>query len=162
MFHVSHTMIRRLTVLAAVLVAVAVVSPLASAKTRSSQPCQPTAGHWISVTDDLGIPSLELVPGTRCTDAVDDAATTDSCGPRSPYPGWVQVTDDLGIPYLVPTGSESAIPSCPVSSSAAAAATTTPTTQPAASQPMASPYPGWVVVVDDLGVPWLEAISSYR
>ena len=159
MFHVSHTMIRRLTVLAAVLVAVAVVSPLASAKRYSALECQVTPAQWISINDDLGVPWLQQASGTRCTA---DAATTDtSCAAgHSPFPGWVQVTDDLGIPYLVPTGSQSATPAC--AAGPAAPAVSQPTLSPNEPQRTASPYPGWVVVLDDLGVPWLEAISSYR
>ena len=60
MFHVSHTMIRRLTVLAAVLVAVAVVSPLASAKHRTALPCQITPAQWISVDNHLSAPADAL------------------------------------------------------------------------------------------------------
>ncbi len=103
MFHVSHTMIRRFTVVAAVLVAVAVVSPLASAKHRTALPCKVTAAEWIAINEGLS------VPATRCTKAV----STDSCGRGSlPYPGWVRVTGELGISSLVPTGSGYSAASC--------------------------------------------------
>jgi hypothetical protein len=50
--------------------------------------------RWISVTDEQGVPGLELVGATTCTAAVD---TSDLCASqRSPYPGWVQVTDEIG------------------------------------------------------------------
>ncbi len=143
MFHVSHTMIRRLAVLAAVLVAVAVVSPLASAKHRTALPCRVTAAQWISINDDLS------VPATRCT----KAASTNDCGAESlPYPGWVRVP---GNSSLVPTGSGFSAASC----SAKTAQTFSTITEPLRTK---SRYPGWVYVYDGNGVPTLEAISSYR
>jgi hypothetical protein len=158
MFHVSHTMIRRLTVLAAVLVAVAVVSPLASAKRRTALPCQITPAQWISVDNHLGTSALLLVSATRCTAGTE--ATVDGCAAgQSPYPGWVQLTDDLGIPYLVPTGSGAAAPGCAVGSSASTVKATQSLTEPLRTK---SRYPGWVYVYDGNGVPTLEAISSYR
>jgi hypothetical protein len=147
MFHVSHTVIRRLAVLAAVLVAVAVVSPLASAKHRTALPCRVTAAQWISINDGLS------VPATRCT----QAASTNDCGTASlPYPGWVRVTGELGISSLIPTGSGFSAAGCSPGSSAK---TTQSLNEPLRTK---SRYPGWVYVDDGNGVPTLEAISSYR
>jgi hypothetical protein len=78
---------------AAAVVALAAIAPIASASTRALA-CQESPAYWISVTDEQGVPGLELVGATTCTAAVD---TSDLCASqRSPYPGWVQVTDEIG------------------------------------------------------------------
>ena len=152
MSYFSRKALRAAFVAAIVLAAIAVASPVASAaKRRTLMPvaCQPTAAHWISANDDLGVPWLQFVPATRCTDATDAPA----CPTGSPYAGWVEVTDDLGIPYLVPTGSE------------ASAETSCRSTAASAPQPgsvMKSPYRGWVVVTDAQGTSRLVPLSDIR
>jgi len=144
----SSKALRAAFVAAIVLAAVAVASPVASAaKRRTLMPvaCQPAAAHWISVNDDLGVPWLQFVPETRCTDAAAPA-----CPAGTPYPGWVSVTDDLGIPYLVPTGSEA-------DASCRSAAVTSPQ-----AGVMKSPYRGWVVVTDARGTSKLVPLSDIR
>jgi hypothetical protein len=95
MFHVSHTMIRRFTVLAAALVAVAVVSPLASAKHRIALPCHVTPAQWIAINDGLS------VPATRCTKPAKTFSTVNEpLRTKSRYPGWVYVYDGNGVPTL--------------------------------------------------------------
>jgi hypothetical protein len=151
-------------VVVAAVAALMVAAPLANAARSDSLACRANPGHWVSVTDDLGIPNLELVGATVCTDAVTGQACSLQSA-RSPYPGWVVITDDLGIPYLYQTGAavtttEDCVQSDPTQSIAAGA--TPPASSQPSRQPMQSPYPGWVVVYDDLGIPWLEPISQFR
>ena len=158
---------RRAIVVIAALAALLVAAPLANAARSHTLACQADPGHWVSVTDDLGIPTLELVGATVCTDAVtgqDCAFASQSTSP-SPYPGWVQVTDDLAVPWLYQTGSASTSSGdcvqTDVAQSIAAGSSAPPS--PESSQPrMKSPYPGWVVAYDDQGIPWLEPISQFH
>ncbi|HTZ04208.1 MAG TPA: hypothetical protein VMB53_00460 [Gaiellaceae bacterium] len=144
----SRKALRAAFVVAVVLAAVAVVSPVASAKRRTLMPvCQPAAAHWISVNDDLGVPWLQFVPETRCTDATGASA----CPAGSLDVSWVGIVDELGIPYLVPTGSAG-------DGSCRSAAVTAP--QPGV--PLKSPYRGWVVVTDAQGTPKLVPLSDIR
>src|ERR1022692_269495 len=140
-------------------------APLATAARSHRLACQPDPGHWVSVTDDQGIPTLELVGTTVCTDAVTEQAACTLTSPLtqpSPYPGWVQVTDEIGVPWLYQTGSAPASTTVCLRTNGVSTSTTTTTTAPTSPQPspppMKSPDPGWVVVVDDQGVPWLEPI----
>jgi hypothetical protein len=154
---------RRVLVLATALAALAVAAPLANAARSHTLACQEDPGHWVSVTDEQGVSTLTLIGRTVCTQAV----TGPSCSPasqRSPYPGWVQVTDEIGVPTLYKVGLE------PTSTGPCVQTTTAETnTGPTASTtpqygwpPLKSPYPGWVVVFDDQGVPTLEPISHFR
>lgn len=156
---ITRSPLRKAIVFAAALAALAIAAPLAAASSRSAA-CQPVPAHWISVTDDLGLPSLELVSATVCTNAVN----TDTCAAqRSPYPGWVQVTDDLGLPYLYPIGFAPSSPAPCTQTNLGVAASTTPAGSPQSTVTlMKSPYAGWVVVLDDLGLPNLVPISNYR
>lgn len=151
------------TFFAAAVVALAAIAPIASAGTHTLA-CQESPAHWISVTDEQGVPSLELVGATTCTAALD---TSDPCASqRSPYPGWVQVTDEIGVPTLYKIGFEPTTwTPCADTSTAQATgvrSTVTPGSKFNPLPPLASPYPGWVVVFDEQGVPNLEAISEYR
>ena len=158
---------RRAIVFIAALTALLVAAPLANATRSRTLACQPDPGHWVSVTDDLGIPTLELVGATACTDAVtgQDCAFGSQSTRPSPYPGWVQITDDLGVPWLYQTGSASTSSTdcvqINVAESIPAGLPATPAPQ-STQPPMKSPYPGWVVAYDDQGIPWLEPISAYR
>lgn len=151
------------TFFATALVALAAIAPIANAGTHAVA-CQESPAHWISVTDEQGVPSLELVSATTCTAAVD---TSDPCASqRSPYPGWVQVVDEIGVPTLYKSGFEPAT-STPCTETSAAQATAARAAATASSQvntlpPLKSPYAGWIVVFDEQGVPNLEAISAYR
>jgi hypothetical protein len=142
--------------------AIAVVSaPLGSAARSHQAACREDPGHWVGVTDDLGVPTLELVGATVCTDAVTGEACTST--QASPYPGWVQVTDDTGVPWLYPAGSALTLSAnCVEQNVTTSVATGSPA--PASPQssplPMTSPYPGWVVVSDDQGVLWLQPVSG--
>jgi hypothetical protein len=156
---ITRSALRKAIVLAAALAAVALSAPLAATASSRTAECQETPAHWISVTDDLGVPSLQLVSGTVCTNAV----STDACAAqRSPYPGWVQVTDDLGIPYLYEIGFEPASQTPCTQTNLAAASSSVAATPQSTLAPMKSPYAGWVVVLDDLGLPNLVPISQYR
>jgi hypothetical protein len=148
---------------AAAVVALAAIAPIASASTRALA-CQESPAYWISVTDEQGVPGLELVGATTCTAAVD---TSDLCASqRSPYPGWVQVTDEIGVPTLYKSGFEPATSTPCAETSAArstgAGSTVAPSPQFNPLPPLRSPYAGWIVVFDEQGVPNLEAISAYR
>jgi len=145
----SRKALRAAFVAAVVLAAVAVVSPVASAaKRRTLMPvCQPAAAHWISVNDDLGVPWLQFVPETRCTDAADAPA----CPAGSLDVSWVGIVDELGIPYLVQTGS-----------AAGGSCRSTAVTAPQPGVPLQSPYRGWVVVTDAQGTPKLVPLSDIR
>jgi len=154
-------------VLVAAVAVLMVTVPLANAARSHTLACEENPGHWVSVTDDLGISTLELVGATICTDAVTGQACAlgSQSTQRSPYPGWVQVTDDTGVPWLYQAGnSPASAEDCVqtnVATSVAAAPTAAASVQPSRPQ-MKSPYPGWVVVVDDQGVPWLQPISQFR
>jgi hypothetical protein len=117
----------------------------------------------VSVTDEQGVPTLTLVGGTVCTQAV----TGPNCSPasqRSPYAGWVQVTDEIGVPTLYKIGYEpTSTEPCVQTTAAETNAGPMGSTSPQSSwPPMKSPYPGWVVVFDEQGVPTLEPISRFR
>jgi hypothetical protein len=142
--------------------AIAVVgAPLGNAARSHKAACQESPGHWVSVTDDLGVPTLELVGATVCTDAVTGQACTASQSTQpSPYPGWVQVTDDTGVPWLYPAGSGLTLSAnCVQTNVTASLAAGSPAPASPQSSTMALPYPGWVVVTDDQGVPWLQPVS---
>ena len=148
---------------AAALVALAAIAPIANAGTHALA-CQESPAHWISVTDEQGVPGLELVSATTCTTAVE---TSDPCASqRSPYPGWVQVVDEIGVPTLYKIGFEPTnwTPCAPtsVTQSTHARPAVAPSPQFDSLPPLKSPYAGWIVVFDAQGVPNLEAISSYR
>jgi hypothetical protein len=100
--HAARYVVRGI-VIAAFLAAIAVPSAAAATSMRRAIPsegCQ-SGAHWITVTDDQGIPSL--VPGgvTACDLTLACSSTTET-RTGSPYPGWAFVTDDLGLPWLVP------------------------------------------------------------
>ena len=158
---------RRAIVVIAALTALLVAAPLANAARSHTLACQSDPGHWVSVTDDLGVPTLELVGATVCTDAVtgQDCAFGSQSTEPSPYPGWVQITDGIGVPWLYQTGSASTSSADCVQTNVAQSITagSTAPPNPESSRPtMKSPYPGWVVAYDDQGIPWLEPISQYR
>jgi hypothetical protein len=152
----------------AVTAAIAVVgAPLANATRSHALACREDPGHWVNVTDDQGVPALELVGTIICTDVVSGqaCALASQSTQRSPYPGWVQATDDVGVPWLDKIGYASTSSADCVQADAAES-TTAGTTAPASPQtslpPMTSPYPGWAVVLDDQGVSWLEPIQQFR
>ena len=139
----------------------AVGAPLGTAARSHQAACQENPGHWVSITDDLGVPTLELVGATVCTDAVTGQACAASQSTQpSPYSGWVQVTDDTGVPWLYPAGSALTLSANCVQTNVAASVPdgSTPPASPQSSPPP-SPYPGWVDVPDDQGVPWLQPVS---
>jgi hypothetical protein len=146
---------------AACVAVIAVPSALASpARTASGTACQTEGTHWITVTDDQGVPWLAPVDSNICTTAIGCDATAEAA---SPYPGWVSITDDDGVPWLYPalqnrsTTSTTCAPSAdaPAVGTALTSAESVTTPDPI----LRSPYPGWIVVVDDQGVPWLEPVS---
>jgi len=82
----TRSTVRQALVFAAVLAALAVAAPLASAARSHMLACQEDPGHWVSVTDEQGVSTLALVGETVCTQAV----TGPNCSPasqRSPFPG---------------------------------------------------------------------------
>jgi hypothetical protein len=151
----------------AVVAAIAVQSAAAGTSMRraaESQACQAGAPGWISITDDLGVPSLQPVAPTACTDTV-ACTSTYVAATRSPYPGWVFVTDDLGLQSLYPAVMFDAVSTQTCDNVLAARATGVTTVQTVDTPPrpvLQSPYPGWVFVIDDLGIPYLEPISDLR
>ena len=75
---------------------------------------------------------------------------------QSPYPGWVNVIDEQGVPTLFPVGfAPSDQHNCTNSTNQPAL---TSAGQDSASSTGGSPYPGWVTVIDEQGVPWLYPI----
>ena len=146
---------------AAAMSAVAVGAPLVQAARAVSQDCRDTTG-WVTVTDAQGVPWLEPAGQAGCTTTA--ACTTVAyVAALSPYPGWVSVTDDTGVPFLYPVGASPASygPQCeqPQTAPAADAVTDGPASA-AMSSALPSPYPGWVTVIDDLGIPWLVPVSQ--
>ena len=144
--------------------AIAVVgAPLGNAARSHKAARQEDPGHWVSVTDDVGVPTLELVGATVCTDAVTGQACTASQSTQpSPYPGWVQAVDDTGVPWLYPAGTAQTQSADCVQrnvTASVAAGSTAPAAPQSGPPPMMSPYPGWVVVPDDQGVPWLQPVA---
>ena len=157
----TRSAVRRALVFGAVLAALAVAAPLTNAARSQTLACREDPGHWVSVTDEQGVSTLTLVGKTVCTQAV----TGPNCSPasqRSPYPGWVQVTDEIGVPTLYKAGFESTSASCIETTAAETGTGPTASTSPQPRWPqLKSPYPGWVVVFDDQGVPTLEPISQH-
>jgi len=154
-------------VFASALVGLAVAAPLAGASHSQGLACQGDQGHWVSVTDEQGVPNLELVGATVCTDALTGKACklASQATQRSPYPGWVQVTDETGVPWLYQVGDEPTSFAGCLQTNVAASIGAGPTgaASPLSSwPPMKSPYPGWLVVFDEQGVPTLEPISQIR
>ena len=76
----------------------------------------------------------------------------------SPYKDWVNIADDTGVPWLYPAGNSGAVRqlNC-AAQSPAASAPAAPTT----SSTSRSPYPGWVLVTDETGVPWLYPSQTH-
>jgi hypothetical protein len=92
-----------------------------------------------------------------------------ACAVVSPYPGWVSITDDLGIPWLHPATESNAVAAsnCAQSNSASDGATLSGGSSVGFTpSKLASPYPNWVVVFDEQGVPWLvpsgPTLSGHR
>lgn len=117
-------------------------------------PCRATT-TWITVTDDQGVTWLRPVGDASCTTALACAAAASS------YPGWVSVTDDIGVPWLYPVAQYASIArlacaTAPAASTTAAVQDVPAPVAPADPPVSPAPYPGWVTVVDDQGVPWLE------
>lgn len=148
---------RLYTLLAALFVAAFIAGPSAFAASApgSGSGCE-VSTTWVTITDDQGIPWLVPVDKNNCTAPL---ACAGAVSP-SPYPGWVSITDDLGIPWLVPatTGVLSTAQTCAPQPAAAGDPASTAAPAPA-PMVMPSPYPGWVIVVDDQGVPWLQPAS---
>jgi hypothetical protein len=157
----SRVIARRAIVVVAALAVLAVAAPLANADGPQKVSCQDVPSHWTRVVDEQGVPWLQLVDGTSCTNAVTVAA----CGAQhSPYPGWVQVTDEIGVPTLYKAGYEPASASCVQTNGAqtAVGGQAPPASPQFGWPPVQSPSPGWVVVFDEQGVPTLEQVSQSR
>ena len=92
----------------------------------------------------------------------DDAG--DCSNVQSPSAGWVVVSDDQGVPYLYAVGAAPFQQSCAVAGSASEGADTqTAATLDRSSRSCStvrSPYPEWVVLNDDQGVPYLYPVGS--
>jgi hypothetical protein len=153
--------------IAAVLATVAVSSAAAgtSSSDRTRGPaCQGTGSTWITITDDLGIPSLQQTSPTACTDAL-ICTPTAAAATRRAYPGWAFTPDENGRPWLVPAAKTGAAGSgaCVLKQpgSGAAATTVTSGTTPV-RRIVRSPYPGWVYVTDEDGPENLVSISNIR
>jgi hypothetical protein len=80
-----------------------------------------------------------------------------TCTQASPYPGWVSVIDEQGVPVLFPVGYAPANGlSCSQVAAQPGGSSDAQTAQHSGSDTtMRSPYPGWVVVIDEQGVPTL-------
>jgi hypothetical protein len=141
------------TVLASALTVLAFAVPIANAAQAPTQLCSNTTGGWTTVTDEQGVSWLVPAGQTGCTTTESTCSSAAALG--SPYPGWVFVVDDIGVPWLYPAGS---VPLA-VGGNCTQSQTTAPREIVGSAptpQATASPYPGWVVVTDDQGVPWLE------
>jgi hypothetical protein len=168
--HHIFNQLARVFAIAAALAVVAVSS--AAAGTSSSdrtrgQACQGTASTWITITDDLGIPSLQQTGQTVCTDAVTCTATA-AVATRSPYPGWAFTTDDQGLPWLVPiaksqpAGRDACVLDQPASAAGAKTEKPVKSVTPPVRRIVHSPYPGWLYVTDEDGPQNLVSISDIR
>ncbi|HWX09689.1 MAG TPA: hypothetical protein VNY33_06915, partial [Gaiellaceae bacterium] len=146
--------------IAASLAVIAAPAALGARAHTQAQACQ-GGTTWISVTDDQGITNLVQVGQTACLASL--SCTSSDEAASSPYPGWVSVTDDSGVPWLYPAGSSltvdrqtcssaPAAPQAPVANAGVAAVISQPTFQ--------SPYPGWIVVTGDDGVPYLYPVQA--
>ncbi len=84
-----------------------------------------------------------------------------ACTQTSAYPGWVTVFDELGVPTLYPIKyapfSAQSCSQAPAQSGASGGQTSDGS---ATSTGMKSPYPGWVIVIDEQGVPTLYPTGS--
>jgi hypothetical protein len=142
--------------IAAVLSVVAVSSAAAgtssSDRTRGDA-CQGTASTWITITDDLGIPSLQQTGQTACTDAV-ECTPKAAAATSSPYPGWAFTTTDRGLPWLVPVAK--------TKSAGSEACVLKKSGTPPSRRIVRSPYPGWLYVTDEDGLQNLVSISNIR
>jgi len=157
----SRVIGRRAIVVVAALAAFAVTAPLATAAGPQKLGCQDVPSHWTRVVDEQGVPWLQLVDGTSCTNAV----TVSACGAqRSPYPGWVQITDEIGVPTLYRIGYEPVSASCVQTNATetAVGGQGAPAGPRFGWPPVQSPSPGWVVVYDEQGVPDLEQVLQPR
>jgi hypothetical protein len=163
MFGKHHTL-KRLSVGFAIVASVAVVavpSALGAHAARAhSQACQTGTG-WITVIDEQGIANLEPTGQASRTDTL--ACTAAADGMRSPYAGWVMMPDETGVPWLYPAGLSPLTSTQQCAQAQAAPAADTRISEGAnvsASPTMRSPYPGWVIVTDETGVPWLYPIGQ--
>jgi hypothetical protein len=140
------------TVFASALVVLAFAALPATAARAHTQSCPDASGTWSSVTDDQGVSWLVPAGQSRCTT---ESTCTSTTTLRSPSPGWVVVDDDLGVPWLSPIGLATLLAgNCTQSQTTTVGESSAGS--PASPKVTASPYPGWVVVTDDQGVPWLQ------
>ena len=141
------------TVFASALAVLAFAALPANAARAQTQSCSDGSATWVSVTDEQGVSWLVPAGQGRCTTESTCSSTTTL---TSSSPGWVLAVDDLGVPWLYPVGSVAPV----LAGSCTQSQTTSPgllsAVAPAAPKVSASPYPGWVIVTDDQGVPWLE------
>jgi hypothetical protein len=161
MFGKHHTL-RHLSAAITIAFAFAIVAAgSASAGRAHGKTCR-DGTTWITVIDDQGVSTLEPTGKTTCTEALACTSATDRAM-RSPYLGWVIVNDDLGIPWLYPVGQALSTASPECTQTPAAPATSASPVKPASAptSPITpSPYPGWVFVTDDTGVPWLYPVGQ--
>lgn len=141
------------TVFASALAVLAFAALPANAARAHTQSCSDGSGTWISVTDEQGVSWLVPAEQGRCTT---ESACSSTTTLRSSSPGWVVVVDDLGVPWLYPTGSAPAVSAANCTQPQTTSSGEVSATASAPPRLAASPYPGWVVVTDDQGVPWLE------
>ena len=139
-------------VFASALAVLAFAALPANAARTHSQLCSDASGTWTSVTDEQGVSWLVPAGQGLCTTGLTCPSTTSL---RSPSPGWVVVVDDLGIPWLYPADSAPPLLAANCTQSHSAPSAELSATAPAPRR-ADSPYPGWMVVTDDQGVPWLE------
>ena len=158
----THHTLNHLTAAIALAAATAAIAAAsASAAHTQEQTCAgpPT---WATVIDDQGLPTLQQTSGTRCTSSLACPTTNDTTTP-SPYQGWVNITDDTGVPWLYPASQTLASRQLACTTTAAPDTSPTQTQTPTATPatPITdSPYPGWKIVTDENGVPWLNPTSQ--
>jgi hypothetical protein len=140
------------TVFASALAVLAFAALPANAAQTQTQLCPDASGTWTSVTDEQGVSWLVPAGQGLCTTGSTCPSTTSL---RSSSPGWVVVVDDLGVPWLYPVYSAPPLLAANCTQSHSAPSVELSASAPA-PRPTDSPYPKWVVVTDDQGVPWLE------
>jgi hypothetical protein len=84
-----------------------------------------------------------------------------SCMQTSAYPGWVTVFDEQGVPTLYPIKyAPFSAQSCLQAQAQSGASGGQTSDGSVTNTGMKSPYPGWVVVIDEQGVPTLYPTGS--
>jgi len=152
MFGTRHTF-RNVSIAITVAASLTIVAaPSAGAAHRQSQSCAAAKAGWVTVIDDQGLSTLQPSQQAGCVDTL--ACAADGSATGSPFVGWVFVTDENGVPWLDPTAQnlDTYGDSC---ASGQAGHAQEAQLKPVVAAALQSPYPGWDIVADENGIPWL-------